>query len=106
MNVLTPYPGTEIFKQFEKEDRLITRNWLHYNHNTPVYKPKQMSPRELHEGRLWAVTEFSQFSSVIKRLPYHLHVGFYHLLINKACLQAVQVELDNFPMISKELYAV
>ena len=105
MNVLTPYPGTEIFKQFEKEDRLITRNWLHYNHNTPVYKPKQMSPRELYEGRLWAVKEFSKFSSVVKRLPYHLHVGFYHMLINRACLQAVQVEIDNFPMLSKELYA-
>jgi len=47
-NVLTPYPGTPIFHQFEKEGRIITKDWSKYDgHNYVVFQPKNMSPEEL-----------------------------------------------------------
>ncbi len=40
-NILTPYPGTDIFEQFKSENRLITENWEFYDHCTVTYFPKK-----------------------------------------------------------------
>jgi len=49
-NVLTPYPGTPIFNKFEKENRLLTKDWSKYTINNVVFQPKQMTPKKLSEG--------------------------------------------------------
>jgi len=47
-NVLTPYPGTPIFDQFEQEGRILTKDWSKYDgHNYVVFQPKHMSPDDL-----------------------------------------------------------
>src|SRR3990172_8193142 len=48
-NILTPYPGTRIYNKFKEEGRLLTEKWQYYDHNTVVFKPKNMSPQELLE---------------------------------------------------------
>jgi radical SAM superfamily enzyme YgiQ (UPF0313 family) len=39
INILTPYPGTPLFKRIEKEGRLLTRDWSRYNQVDVVYQP-------------------------------------------------------------------
>ena len=47
-NVLTPYPGTPIYDKFEKEGRILTKDWDKYDgHNYVVFQPKHMTPEEL-----------------------------------------------------------
>lgn len=50
-NILTPYPGTRLYRQMEAEGRLLFggRWWTHpsYRFNHAVFKPKHMSPEEL-----------------------------------------------------------
>ncbi|MCD6237371.1 MAG: B12-binding domain-containing radical SAM protein [Thermoplasmata archaeon] len=47
-NALTPYPGTPIYEQLEKEGRILTKDWSKYDgHNYVVFKPKNMTPEEL-----------------------------------------------------------
>lgn len=42
-SALTPLPGTKIFNQFEKENRLLTKDWDFYDFVHVVYKPKLMT---------------------------------------------------------------
>jgi radical SAM superfamily enzyme YgiQ (UPF0313 family) len=47
---LTPYPGTEYFAQFEREGRILHRDWSRFDWDHVVVQPKQMSVEELHQG--------------------------------------------------------
>lgn len=56
--ILTPYPGTKLYKRLLAEKRLTDpRWWLRKNHDadSPYYLPAQMSREQLHEGwqRAW-----------------------------------------------------
>jgi radical SAM superfamily enzyme YgiQ (UPF0313 family) len=79
-NILTPYPGTAIFKRFKKEGRLLTQNWQDYNHRTVVFRPKNMTPEELAEGFLWLGRNFYTKASIFTRFFHNLsHPLLYFL---------------------------
>lgn len=69
-NILTPYPGTRIYDKFKEEGRLITEEWQYYDHNTVVFRPKNMTSQELLEGHLYTRKEFYKISSIVKRLSH------------------------------------
>jgi radical SAM superfamily enzyme YgiQ (UPF0313 family) len=51
--LLTPYPGTRLFKKLEAESRLLYKNWHLLNSEKvgkPVFQPKLMAPEELERG--------------------------------------------------------
>jgi len=48
--VLTPCPGTQMYKDLEKQGRILTRDWSQYNWKNVVFKPSGMSEKELQEG--------------------------------------------------------
>lgn len=81
-NILTPYPGTEIYKQFEEEGRILTKDWSCYDHNTVVFKPKNMTPMQLAEGHLRMRQELYSFSSIIKRFSGNFDHPLLYLLMN------------------------
>ncbi len=83
-NILTPYPGTEIYKQFKAEGRLLTENWRYFDHNTVVFKPKNMTPMELAEGHLQFRKDLYSLGSIAKRLPGNLSHPFLYLFMNMA----------------------
>src|SRR5262249_889657 len=49
-HILTPYPGTPLFRQFESEGRLLHKNWNLYDTAHVVFRPKHMSKEQLEEG--------------------------------------------------------
>jgi radical SAM superfamily enzyme YgiQ (UPF0313 family) len=49
-NLLTPYPGTKLYQQYEHEGRILHRDWSRYNHSEVVFRPKLMSPEQLYRG--------------------------------------------------------
>jgi len=68
-NILTPFPGTPLFRKMEVEGRILTRDWRKYNSREDVvYRPKQMSAAELLEGFRYANDRFYSLSSMAKRL--------------------------------------
>ena len=68
-NILTPFPGTPLFRKLETEGRILTRNWREYNgRDEVVYQPKQMSVPELLAGFRYANERFYSLSSIAKRL--------------------------------------
>jgi radical SAM superfamily enzyme YgiQ (UPF0313 family) len=50
VGILTPFPGTDLWKQFEAEGRIIDRNWEKYNFFHVVFQPKKMTPEQLQFG--------------------------------------------------------
>ncbi len=68
-NILTPFPGTPLFRKMETEGRILTRDWRKYNSRADVvYQPKQMSVKELLSGFRYANERFYSLPSMAKRL--------------------------------------
>lgn len=71
-HILMPYPGTEIYNKFKKEDRLLYDGhwWDHpdYRYNQATFKPKLMSPEQLSEATIKANKDFYSVSSIAHRL--------------------------------------
>jgi radical SAM superfamily enzyme YgiQ (UPF0313 family) len=47
VNILIPYPGTEFYKKFEKEGRIICTDYTKYTGNTVIIRPKNMTADQL-----------------------------------------------------------
>ncbi len=71
-NILTPLPGTEIFKRMEKENRIIEKDWSKYTGEYVVFKPKLLSPEELQEGYEFINREYRKFKK-----DYELREGWF-----------------------------
>jgi radical SAM superfamily enzyme YgiQ (UPF0313 family) len=68
-NILTPFPGTPLFRKMEAEGRILTRDWSKYNsRHDVVYQPGQMSVEELLTGFRYANERFYSLPSIAKRL--------------------------------------
>jgi radical SAM superfamily enzyme YgiQ (UPF0313 family) len=67
INVLTPLPGTRLFERFDREGRLLHKDWERYSLETVCFKPKQMSPETLQEGRRWIYQEIYSLQDVHNR---------------------------------------
>jgi radical SAM superfamily enzyme YgiQ (UPF0313 family) len=69
-NILTPYPGTAVFEQYERQGRLLTRDWEKYNGSSVVYQPEGMSVEHLRHAQMAAFNEFYSPSSALRRLRF------------------------------------
>ena len=81
-NLLTPYPGTGLFQQYEEEGRLFHKDWSRYNHSEVVFRPKLMSPEQLYRG--WAEARKSSYSwsSIFSRILKNPGCRFTNLAYN------------------------
>ena len=80
-NILTPFPGTVLYKTLSAENRILTRDWSKYNLREVVFLPKKMSPSELKKGVDRISMKFYSIDNVIRRiLPYFLHMDMAKLI--------------------------
>ena len=70
-HVLTPYPGTLLFKEMEKQGRILTRNWDLYDTRHVVYKTTHLSAEELKTGYDWSYKAFYSWNNIIKASLNH-----------------------------------
>jgi radical SAM superfamily enzyme YgiQ (UPF0313 family) len=66
--VLTPFPGTPLFKRYEREGRLITRNWELYDGQHVVFQPAHMRPEEVMRGAEAAWKHVYSYRSIARRI--------------------------------------
>jgi radical SAM superfamily enzyme YgiQ (UPF0313 family) len=66
--IATPFPGTPLFKRLEAEGRLLHRDWSKYDAQHVVFRPAQMSVRQLEEGLVDAWRRCYSWSGMWKRL--------------------------------------
>jgi radical SAM superfamily enzyme YgiQ (UPF0313 family) len=68
-HILTPYPGTRLYRQFEEQGRITDRDLRHYNTSHVVFRPAGMSAEDLAGGYRRAYERFYSWSSIRKRWP-------------------------------------
>ncbi|MCA1794218.1 MAG: radical SAM protein [Desulfobacteraceae bacterium] len=56
--ILTPFPKSPIRKQFTKQGRILSNNWLDYTCGKAVFQPKNMTPEKLEYLYNWAWDTF------------------------------------------------
>lgn len=59
-SILTPFPHTPVTATYEKEGRILHKDWKRYTTAEVVYRPKQMSPDTLQEMYEYAWRTFYQ----------------------------------------------
>ena len=68
-HILTPYPGTPLFRQMEAEGRLLHRDWSRYDTAHVVFRPRGMSEAQLAEGYAWLYRRLFSHASIWRRRP-------------------------------------
>lgn len=81
-HILTPYPGTELYRRMEAEGRITDFDLSHYNTAHVVYKPLGMTAEELYSGYLWMYRQFYSFRNIARRMPRHKAQRKSHLLFS------------------------
>jgi len=65
-SALTPLPGTAVFEQFERENRLLHKNWNYYDGLHVVHSPKNMTALELQRGIVDCFRSFYSYSNAFR----------------------------------------
>lgn len=78
--ILTPFPGTPLYQRFERDDRIISRNWELYDGQHAVFRPARMTVERLETGLREAWKCAYSYRSIARRLrgtpsPIHLAVA-------------------------------
>lgn len=75
--ILTPFPGTPLFTQLQKQGRILTTNWEKYTMFNPVFQPKQMSPEQLQQGVRLLYQSFYSPKNIVARILQNIPHGIY-----------------------------
>ena len=94
-SILTPLPGTKLYKQMEEDNRIIERNWAKYTCGEVVFKPKLMSPEKLQEGYNWARKQISSYGSIFLRTLHPRKISLLSLPLNLIMRKALRSFLKN-----------
>ncbi len=73
--VLTPFPHTRAFDDFQEQNRILTYDWNEYSADKVVFQPKHMQPEKLQELLQYAWGTFYQDESqTVKMFKLFQHV--------------------------------
>src|ERR1041385_2301088 len=77
-HILTPYPGTALYADMVRQNRMVTSNWDLYDTRHVVYQPTSISAAELKRGYDWSYETFYRWNSIFNAAS--AHESFKHQL--------------------------
>lgn len=81
MMILTPFPGTKVHDELEKQKRIFDRDWSLYDGQHIVFTPKLLSARSLQLNVLKAYAKFySLYNSFVLFFRLHFRNAFFRLM--------------------------
>jgi radical SAM superfamily enzyme YgiQ (UPF0313 family) len=66
--IVTPFPGTALYRRLEREGRILTKNWELYDGQHVVFQPRLMTPQQLYAGHEAAWKYAYSWRSMAQRL--------------------------------------
>jgi radical SAM superfamily enzyme YgiQ (UPF0313 family) len=108
--IVTPFPGTALHRQLDDEDRIIDRNWEHYDGQHVVFQPKNLSVAELQDGTEAAWKLAYSWPNTIRRLrrtaaPLHVavatNIGYRHYAKNLDRFYTCDMPRHSFPALQR-----
>jgi radical SAM superfamily enzyme YgiQ (UPF0313 family) len=79
---LTPFPGTKLYADLDREGRIIDRDWSKYDRQNVVFQPRNFAPRDLQEKIFWAYSQTYNLRSLWQRRPFSFQHFSLYLLLN------------------------
>lgn len=70
-HILTPYPGTRLFKEMEQDGRILHRDWSRYDTRQVVYQTKGLDAATLQRGYNRAYSDFYSWRNVWRASSVH-----------------------------------
>lgn len=77
INVLTPFPGTELFQRLTQDGRILHNDWSRYDAKHVVFSPLNQTPGELTAGFRRIVREVYSYDAIWKKLNYYWDIDFW-----------------------------
>jgi radical SAM superfamily enzyme YgiQ (UPF0313 family) len=79
-HILTPYPGTALYRRIAEQKRLTTDDWDLYDTRHAVFRPAKLTAAELEYGYHRAYREFYRWKSIARGAAAHgdLIAGLRH----------------------------
>jgi len=85
--VMTPYPGTEVFKKLKSEGRILTDNWSKFDATKVIVSPVNMTPELLLDRFNYIKHDIYGKMSVLKRAWPNVTIGLeqtlFYFALNK-----------------------
>jgi len=81
-HILTPYPGTRLYRQMEADGRIIDHDLAHYNTAHVVYEPTHIKKEALYRGYLRIYRQFYSIKNILRRKPVNLKQRISYYLFN------------------------
>jgi radical SAM superfamily enzyme YgiQ (UPF0313 family) len=87
-SALTPYPGTLTWYDMKRQNRIVSFDWTKYDQGHVVYRPAQMSGKQLRNGIDGVYEKFYSPSSMARRFPlrgkrHRTQWAIYNLFMKK-----------------------
>jgi radical SAM superfamily enzyme YgiQ (UPF0313 family) len=67
VNILIPYPGTEFYRKFEREGRIICTDYTKYTGGTVIVRPKNMTADQLQAGYNRFTKDYYRMMEIVYR---------------------------------------
>lgn len=81
LTILTPFPGTKVCEDLEKQKRIFSRDWDLYDGQHVVFRPNLLSAEELQSNAVNAYTKFySLFNAVSLLARLRLRNAFFRFM--------------------------
>jgi len=80
-SILTPFPGTKVYRDLDAQGRILSRDWSRYNCDEVVYQPRHFTPEQLERHKWRAVKRFYKTSSILKRMQFGMNYGPFRMFL-------------------------
>ncbi len=81
-SVLTPFPGTELYRSLQEQDRITQHNWALYDVEHVVFRPAKMTQEQLMDGITFCWKETYDTKNILRRLAPFRHSPWLSLPLN------------------------
>jgi radical SAM superfamily enzyme YgiQ (UPF0313 family) len=68
--ILTPFPGTPLYSDLDRQGRIFDRDWSHYDFGHVVFEPAGMSRETLRHGHDWVLAQFYSQRNIWRRIAH------------------------------------
>jgi radical SAM superfamily enzyme YgiQ (UPF0313 family) len=65
---MTPFPGTPLFEEMDRQGRILDKDWSHYDFGHVVFQPANMSQETLDNGVAWVQRHFYSRRQIARRV--------------------------------------
>jgi radical SAM superfamily enzyme YgiQ (UPF0313 family) len=83
-NILTPFPGTALYRRLDSEKRILSKDWSNYLtrciNRSVNFQPKYMSPSQLADGAVQAARKYYSIANIARKCCNSKNLNFPHFM--------------------------